>query len=197
MLLHDLDLSGNCYKVRLFAALTGTSLDLVPVNFAAGQHHDPAFRKLNPFEEVPVLVDGDFILRDSQAILVYLAGRLPDRSWWPDDSRSQASIMQWLSVAASEVRGGPNVARLIRKFGYALDMDAALRQTGRLLPLLDAHVATRDWFALDRPTIADCALFPYLALAPEGGIDLSPYPALARWFGRVRSLAGFIPMPGL
>lgn len=118
MLLYDLDVSGNCYKIRLFAALTNTKLDLVPVNLAAGQNRDPDFRKLNPFGEIPVLVDGDFILRDSQAILIYLAGRLTDRSWWPEDAISQATITQWLSVASSEICNGPNAARLIRKFGY-------------------------------------------------------------------------------
>ncbi|GBQ30078.1 glutathione S-transferase [Gluconacetobacter sacchari DSM 12717] len=194
MLLYDLDVSGNCYKIRLFAALTRTKLDLVPVDLASGQNHDPDFRKLNPFGEVPVLVDGDFTLRDSQAILVYLAGRLADRAWWPEDAMSQATITQWLSVASSEVRNGPNAARLIRKFGYPLDMGTAMRWTDKLLPLLNAHVETQDWFALNRPTIADCALFPYLALAPEGGIDLAPYPALGRWFDRVGNLPGFIPI---
>ncbi|GAJ29119.1 glutathione S-transferase family protein [Acidomonas methanolica] len=197
MLLYDLDVSGNCYKIRLFAALTGTKLDLVPVNLASGENHDPNFRKLNPFGEVPVLVDDDLTLRDSQAILVYLAGRLRDRTWWPEDALSQATITQWLSVASSEVRNGPNAARLIRKFGYPLDMNTAMRWTDKLLPLLNAHVGTQDWFALNRPTIADCALFPYLTLAPEGGIDLAPYPFLGRWLDRVRNLPGFISMPGL
>ncbi|BCI65750.1 MULTISPECIES: glutathione S-transferase family protein [Acetobacter] len=197
MLLYDLDVSGNCYKIRLFAALTNTKLDLVPVNLAAGQNRDPDFRKLNPFGEIPVLVDGDFILRDSQAILIYLAGRLTDRSWWPEDAISQATITQWLSVASSEIRNGPNAARLIRKFGYPLDMGTAMRWTDGLLPVLNTHVETQDWFALCRPTIADCALFPYLALAPEGGIDLTPYPALTRWLDRVRHLPGFVSMPGL
>ncbi|CAI9122221.1 glutathione S-transferase family protein [Brytella acorum] len=197
MLLYDLDVSGNCYKIRLFAALTNTKLDLVPVDLAADQNRDPDFRKLNPFGEVPVLIDGDLTLRDSQAILVYLAGRLTDRSWWPEDALSQATITQWLSVASSEVRNGPNTARLIRKFGYPLDMGTAMRWTDKLLPLLNAHVETQDWFALNRPTIADCALFPYLALAPEGSIDLAPYPALGRWIDRVRKLSGFISMPGL
>lgn len=142
MILYDLDVSGNCYKIRLFTALTGTKLDLVPVNLASGDNHDPDFQKLNPFGEVPVLVDGDFKLRDSQAILIYLAGQLADRTWWPEDAMSQATITQWLSVASSEIRNGPNAARLIRKFGYPLDMGTAMRWTDRLLPVLNAHVET-------------------------------------------------------
>ncbi|MFT8646515.1 glutathione S-transferase family protein [Gluconacetobacter sp.] len=197
MRLYDLDVSGNCYKVRLFAALSGTTLDLLPVDLAAGAHHAPAFHALNPFDEVPVLEDGSLVLRDSQAILIYLAGKSSDRSWWPEAPADQARVAEWLSVAAGEIRNGPNAARLIRKFGYPLDMADALRWTNRLLPILESHLHAQDWFALNRPTIADCALFPYLALAPEGGIDLTPYPALRRWFGRVRALPNFIGMPGL
>ncbi|GAA4488160.1 glutathione S-transferase [Gluconacetobacter asukensis] len=197
MRLYDLEQSGNCYKVRLFAALTGMTLDLVPVNLSAGEEKSAAFTTLNPWQEVPVLVDGPTVIRDSQAILVYLASGLEIRDWWPEDALSQARIMEWLSVAASEVRNGPNTARLIRKFGYPLDMETAIRWTDRLLPRIDAHLADHEWLALGHPTIADCAVFPYLALAPEGSIDLAPYPALQRWIDRVRALPGFMSMPGL
>jgi glutathione S-transferase len=73
MKLYDLELSGNCYKVRLFLSLIGRSYDLVPVDFLAGTHKKPPLSDMNPFGEIPVLVDGDLTLRDSQAILVYLA----------------------------------------------------------------------------------------------------------------------------
>jgi len=197
MKLYDLDLSGNCYKVRLFAALTGIDLELIPVDLAAGEHYTPWFTALNPFQEVPVLVDGKTALRDSQAILVYLAGQLQDRAWWPEDPTSQAEIVQWLCIASSEIRDGPNAARLIRKFGYDLAIERALLVTQRLLPLLDRHLTSFEWFALGRPTIADCALFPYLALAHEGGIDVTPFPALAGWLNRVRTSPKFTPMPGI
>ena len=73
MKLYDLDLSGNCYKVRLFAALAGISLELQPVDFLAGDHKKAPVIELNPLGQLPVLQDGDLVLRDSQAILVYLA----------------------------------------------------------------------------------------------------------------------------
>ncbi|EHH67126.1 glutathione S-transferase [Komagataeibacter europaeus NBRC 3261] len=197
MQLYDLELSGNCYKVRLFAALTGIELELVPIDLSAGEQKNAAFTALNPWQELPVLIDGPTVIRDSQAILVYLAAKLETRNWWPEDGRSQALIMEWLSIAASEVRNGPNAARLIRKFGYPLDIEAAIRWTNRLLPRIDAYLTAHDWLALERPTIADCAVFPYLALAPEGGINLAPYRALRHWFDRVRAQPGFMPMPGL
>ena len=69
MKLYNLSLSGNCYKVRLFAALAGIDVDIVDVDFLGGEHKRPPLIDLNPWGEIPVLVDGDVVLRDSQAIL--------------------------------------------------------------------------------------------------------------------------------
>lgn len=197
MKLYDLDVSGNCYKVRLFAALTGIPLDLVPVDFAKDEQHSTLFTDLNPFQEVPVLVDGETVIRDSQAILVYLACSLSDQRWWPDDRRVQADIVGWLSVAASEIRNGPNAARLIRKFGVDLDMEAALHWSNKILPILNKHLESQEWLASSHPTIADCAVFPYLSVAHEGSVDVTPFPALMAWMTRVSRLPNFIPMPGM
>ncbi|MCB1909991.1 MAG: glutathione S-transferase [Rhodocyclaceae bacterium] len=197
MKLYDLELSGNCYKVRLFAALTGMALDLVAVDLMGGEHKRSPFIELNPFGQVPVLDDDGRIVRDSQAILVYLANRHGDERWWPKDAAGQAEIVGWLAVAAHEVRAGPANARLVDKFGFQLEKAAAEAVAADLLPLLDAHFARHDWAALGRPTIADCALYPYLALAHEGGIDVSPYGNLRRWMARLKALPGFVGMPGI
>lgn len=197
MLLHDLELSGNCYKVRLFAALAGIPLPLAPVDFLGGEHRRPPLLALNPWGELPVLQDGDLVLRDSQAILIYLARRHGGHAWRPDSAAGQAEVAQWLSVAANEIQHGPCTARLIDKFGYELDKSVALGKAGRILGLLETHLATHDWLALGRPTVADCAVFPYVALAPEGGIDLTPYAAVRRWLARVKALPGFLGMPGV
>lgn len=196
MKLYDLELSGNCYKVRLFAALANIELEVVPVDFLGGAHKRPPITDLNPWGELPVLVDGPAVLRDSQAILVYLAGRYGGAAWWPVDPLHQAEIVQWLSTAANEVQNGPASARLVDKFGYTLSKPDTLRRAERILPLLEAHLAKHEWLALSRPTIADCAVFPYVALAPEGGIDLAPYPQLRAWIARVKALPGYLAMPG-
>ncbi len=196
MKLYDLELSGNCYKVRLLAALAQIPLDIVPVDFLGGAHKRPPLTDLNPWGELPILVDGDRVLRDSQAILVYLAGRYGGASWWPTEPALQAEIVQWLSTAANEIQHGPGAARLVDKFGYTIDKPDAVRRAGRILGLLDAHLATHDWLAVSRPTIADCAVYPYVALASEGGIDLSPYAHIGRWVARIKSLPGYLPMPG-
>jgi len=197
MKLYDLELSGNCYKVRLLAALAGIPLDIVAVDFMAGEHKKPPLIDLNPWGEIPILVDGDVVLRDSQAILVYLAAKYAGEAWLPKDAAGMATVMQWLSTSANEVQNGPGAARLVDKFGYALDKADTLRRAARILPLIEAHLAGRQWLALDRPTIADCAVMPYVALAPEGGVSLADFPNIRQWIARIKALPGFVPMPGI
>lgn len=197
MKLYDLELSGNCYKVRLFAALAKIPLEIVAVDFLGGEHRRPPLIGLNPWGELPILEDGDVVLRDSQAILVYLAARYGGDYGLPSDPAGLGEVMQWLSTSANEIQNGPGAARLVDKFGYAIDKADTLKRAARILPLVDAHLASRRWLALDRPTIADCAVMPYVALAPEGGVSLQPYPNLRQWIGRIKELPGFVAMPGI
>lgn len=195
MKLYDLEPSGNCYKVRLFAALANIELELVAVDFLNGEHKKPPLSELNPLKQLPILEDGGHVVRDAQAILVYLAGTYGGLAWWPDNARGQAEIVQWLSFAANEVQHSLNAARLVQKFGYPLDKAAALEKAALVLTLLDDHLQRNDWLALERPTIADCAVYPYVVLGPEGDVDLSPYSHVARWMARIESLPGYLPKP--
>ncbi|WP_312958614.1 glutathione S-transferase family protein [Stutzerimonas nitrititolerans] len=195
MKLYDLEASGNCYKVRLFAALANIELEKVPVDFLSGAHKQPPLSDMNPLGQLPVLEDGAQVFRDSQAILVYLAGAYGGLAWWPAHPQGQAEIVQWLSFAANEVQHSLCAARLVQKFGYDLDQSAALTKAPAVLALLDAHLQRHDWLALGRPTIADCAVYPYVVLAPEGGVELEPYSHVARWMKRMEELPGFLPKP--
>lgn len=197
MQLYDLELSGNCYKVRLFAALAKIRLDVIAVDFLAGEHKRSPLIDLNPWGEIPILVDGDVVLRDSQAILVYLATKYGNESWLPADPAGMAEVVQWLSTSANEIQNGPGAARLVDKFGYAIDKADTLKRSARILPLIEAHLAKHRWLALDRPTIADCAVMPYVALSHEGAVSLEPYPHIRHWIGRIKELPGYVPMPGI
>lgn len=197
MQLYDLELSGNCYKVRLFAALARIPLEITAVDFLGGAHKRPPLIELNPWGEIPILLDGKLALRDSHAILVYLAVKYADESWFPRDAAGMAEVMQWLSTTANEVQNGPAAARLVDKFGYAIDKTDTLKRSARILPLIDAHLAGHQWLALERPTIADCAAFPYIALAQEGGVALADYPNIRQWLDRVKALPHFLAMPGV
>lgn len=121
MKLYDLEPSGNCYKVRLFASLINLNLELVAVDFVNGEHKKPPLSDLNPLGQLPVLQDGSLVLRDSQAILVYLAGTYGGLAWWPSHPKGQAEIMQWLSFAGNEVEHSVCAARLVTQFGNDLD----------------------------------------------------------------------------
>ncbi|MCV4286240.1 glutathione S-transferase family protein [Pseudomonas capsici] len=195
MKLYDLDASGNCYKVRLFAALANIGLDVVAVDFLAGEHKKPPLSDMNPLGQLPVLEDGSYILRDSQAILVYLAGQYGGLAWWPAHPQGQADIVQWLSFAGNEVQHSLCAARLVQKFGVVLDKAQALEKSSVALSVLDRHLERHDWLAIGRPTIADCAVYPYVVLAPEGGVDLAPYTNIARWMARIEALPGYLPKP--
>ena len=195
--LHDLELSGNCYKVRLFCSLLGLPLAIAPVDFMAGAHKKSPLIEQNPFGEIPVLEDGGIALRDSQAILVYLARKYGGEAWLPTDPTSMARVVEWLMVAENEIARGPNDARLHDKFGFPIDAGTAREKAKRIFGLMEAHLAKNNWLALDRPTIADIACMPYVALSHEGGLSLEPYPAIRAWIGRIKALPGFITMPAL
>ncbi len=197
MKLYDLELSGNCYKVRLFAAIAQIPIEIVPVDFMAGEHKQAPLLKMNPLGELPVLVDGDLTLRDSQAMLVYLALKYGGEAWLPKEPMHMALIMQWLSTAANEVQHGPADARLIDKFGYPLDKEFALKKSAAILPIIDKHLSHRQWLEMERPTIADMAVFPYVALAPEGGVSLQPFANIEAWIKRMKALPNFLAMPGI
>ncbi|MCQ9155542.1 glutathione S-transferase family protein [Acidomonas methanolica] len=197
MKLYDRATSGNCHKIRLFAGLTGIELTLIPVNTEAGEQKTAAFAALNPFQHVPVLRDASIVIWETPAILIYLARKFDLTHWWPEEAESQAHIAAWLSISTNELWHGPARARAIVKRGGPGDLAAAHAIAADLLPRLDRHLDGREWFATSRPSIADCALFPYLAMAPEGRIDLAPFPHLRAWLNRVIALPGFLGMDGI
>ncbi|WP_043307873.1 glutathione S-transferase family protein [Pseudomonas sp. ML96] len=198
MLLHDFTLSGNCYKVRLFLALLDQPVELREVDLRGGEQKRPEFLALNPRGQVPVLVDQDQPIYDSQAILTYLAKRYAAASWLPQDNLTQARVAAWLSFAANEAARGPGQARLHRLFRMPGNLEGAQQRAVQVLELLDAHLTHHAWLAESAaPTIADLAVYPYVALAGDGGVDLAPYAHITAWFARIRALPGYIGMPGL
>ncbi|WP_201595467.1 glutathione S-transferase family protein [Psychrobacter vallis] len=196
MKLYDLDVSGNCYKVRLFASFIDIPLTIVPVDFLQGEHKEEALLQLNPWGEIPILEDGDIVLRDSQAILVYLANKYGGGAWWPSEAHLQADVMQWLSVASNEIKHGPGAARLIKKFGVDIDKTQALERAHKTLALIDNHLGKYNWLAANRPTIADCAVYPYISVAYEGNVIIDKYSNIKTWMERFQELPGYISMPG-
>lgn len=204
--LYDFELSGNCYKIRLILSLLGLSHMSIPVDFYPGREHQSEdFLRINPLGQLPVLRDGDVLIRDAQAILVYLAAQYdPTQRWYPlHDPVALGQISQWLAFA-DMITGTASAARLHDGLFYdTIDVEKARSGAHRLFRILDEHL----WFAEasdqrwivpgETPTIADIACFPYTVLAPEGGISLRPYPAMRRWQDRFKRIPSFITMSGV
>ncbi|MGL5807936.1 MAG: glutathione S-transferase family protein [Xenococcaceae cyanobacterium] len=196
--LYGYQLSGNSYKAKLMLALLGIDYEWIELDLLAGEQKTAEFLQLNPFGQVPLLVDGEIILADAQAILVYLARRYGGDRWLPLDAESLSRVVRWLSTTAGEVREGVEFARryYLFKANY-VNIDRATQRAEFILTQLDRHLSNRQWLECDRPTIADIAVFPYVALAADGKISLERYTNVVRWIDRVKNLPGFIGMPGI
>jgi len=196
--LYGHELSGNSYKVQLLLSLLQLEYEWIPVDLLKGEHRSPEFLGLNPFGQVPLLMDGDLKLADAQAMLVYLARQYGGDQWLPLEAVPLSQVVRWLSITAGEVRQGPENARLYHLFGATrINIDRAIQKAEFILTQLNRHLSDCDWLELGRPTIADVAVFPYVALAPDGRIDLAPYAQVLAWIERMKRLPGFVGMPGI
>ena len=203
--LYNYELSVNCYKQRLLMNLLGVEFESIPIDFFPGmEHKSEKFKEINPLGHIPVLVDGDYILRDAHAILIYLAAKYdPTGCWYPtDEPELLGEVAQWMLFAEGTTNTA-SAARLHDNLGYDFDIDVVRAGAHRLFRVLDEHLWFREreaseWVcAGSHPTIADLAIFPDVMLSEEGGISRLHYPALRRWTDRVRRLEGFTPMAGI
>lgn len=195
MKLYDVTLSGHAHRARLFLGLLGLAYELVPVDLAAGEQKGADFLAINPFGQVPVLDDDGVIIPDSNAILVYLATKHRRADWLPEDAAGAARVQRWLSVAAGQIAFGPCAARLVTLFGAPFNHAEVIARTHAILKLVEQSLTGQSWLAADHATIADVALYSYVARAPEGDVDLSPYPRIRAWLARVEALPGFVAFP--
>lgn len=195
--LYDMPLALNCYKVRLLLSLLNVDYRRESIDLLKGEHQTAEFLALNPFGQLPVVTAGSLILRDSHAILVWLARKYGSESWMPRDPDQEATVNAWLSAAAYEVRLGPYDARLATLFPtLCVNPDTVEARSAIALKLYDDRLSNREWIALDHPTVADVAAFPGISQSGDGGISLQGYPAVEAWLTRVRGLPGFISLLG-
>lgn len=203
--LYNYELSVNCYKQRLVMSILDVEYESIAVDFFPGwEHKGDEFRKINPLGHIPVIVDGDYTLRDAHAILVYLAAKYdPTQQWYPVTKPELiGEVAQWMLFAEGTTNTA-SAARLHDNLGYEFDIDALRSGAHRLFRVLDEHLWFRErqglhWVcSAEHPTIADLAIFPDVILSEEGGISRLDYPAVRRWTDRVRRIEGFTPMPGI
>ncbi|MEH6791519.1 glutathione S-transferase family protein [Parasphingorhabdus sp.] len=196
MKLYHFPLSGHAHRARLFLSLIDAEVEVIDVDLGAGEHKQPDYLKMNRFGQVPVLVDGDKVIADSNAILVYAAKKFGRTDWLPETPAEAAAVQRWLSVAAGQVAFGPAAARLITVFGAAFSPDEVIGRAHDVLTVIEAELAGRDWIAGGpKPSVADVALYSYIARAPEGNVDLSGYLEVNAWLSRIEALPGFVAFP--
>ncbi len=194
--LYGSPVSGNSHRVYNFLHILELPFDNKIVDFKVSEQKSDYFLAMNPLGQVPVLTDNDVVLRDSTAILTYLA-RQYDKSnqWLPTEPDKQAYVQQWLSVAVHEVMNGPFVIRGITLFGMSDDFATVKDKTDKLFnDLFEPHLKNNQWLVGDNPTIADIACYSYIARVTDGDYSLAPYPELSNWLSRIEAIKGFAPM---
>lgn len=194
MKLYLADNSGNSYKVRILLSLLGVGYEKVVLDTRKQQHKEPAFLKLNPRGEVPVLEDDGVVLWDSAAILVYLARRYGGDTWLPPAPGQMAQVMQWVALAGNEIQFGLQYARrgVLQNRWTAGTLEQGHAMGRVALDALEGRLKDNQWLALGRPTVGDVACYPYVAVSPEGGFKLEDHPAVAAWVKRFEALPGWV-----
>jgi glutathione S-transferase len=197
--LYGHEVSGNSYKVRLMLSLLNLEYEWIKIDLMKAEQKSPAYLAMNPFGQVPFLVDGETKLADAQAILVYLARQYGGEKWLPLEAIPLAQVIRWLSTTAGEVRQGLENARLYHLFGTGtnINIERATQKAEFILTQLNQHLSTRTWLEFEHPTIADVAVFPYIDLAGDAKISTASYPHVLAWIDRVKQLPGYISMSGI
>ena len=193
--LYDFPPSGNCHKIRIMLSLLGLEYEKETVNLLKGEQKTPEFLQLNPRHKVPVLDDEGTVVSDSAAILVYLARKYGRDDLYPLEPEGMAEVQKWLSFSVNEVFNGLALSRAMVIFNRDVDAAPLHAIAYTALDTLEAQLASTDWLANGRTTIADIACYPYTAAIGEGDLSLEPYPAVRAWLGRLEALPGFVAMP--
>lgn len=194
MKLYLTDTSGNSYKVRVLASILGVPYEKVYVDWPSREHKSPAFLKLNPRGQVPVMEVEGRVLWDSTAHLVYLARKFGGEQWLPTDPLGMAEVMNWMAFAQNEIYFGLQWARGVVVYGIPGSLELFQGHGRKALEILQSHLEKHQWLALGHPTIADIACYPYVKRAPEGRIPLEPYAEVIAWLRRCEALPGWLKL---
>jgi glutathione S-transferase len=198
VLLYDNPVSGNCHKVRLILGLLGIEFERRELSVVDRADRAEVLDGLSPSLNVPtVILEDGRPLAESNAILWYFAD---GSRYLPDDPYERAQVLQWMFF--EQYKHEPAIA--VVRFWVAFSEDPppaaeieARRTAGQAaLEVMERHLGDREYFVAERFTIADIALYAYTHVAPEGGFDLEPYPAVRAWLDRVAAQPGIVPMTG-
>lgn len=182
--------SGNCLKVKYLCDFLGIDYEWIEVDIFSGAARTPEFLKLNPHGKTPTLeLDDGRTLGESNAILCYLA---EVSELFPRDAFARAKVLQWMFFEQYSHETCLAVARFINKFlpknhARRKELPKLQEKSMTILAFMDAELSSRNWIAGNEFTLADIALYPYTAMAEEGGVELSEFAAVRAWLERVAS----------
>ncbi|WP_296721723.1 glutathione S-transferase family protein [Erythrobacter sp.] len=202
--LHEDPRSGNCYKIKLTAALLGVPLETRAYDIMKGETRTPDFlAKVNANGRIPVLQIGEDgaarFLPESNAACWYLAH---GSALIPQERFAQADMLRWMFF--EQYNHEPNVATLRFWLRFVGEAKLSAEQRAQIMPkrmagcgaldLMNRHLETNAFFSGDAVSLADIALFAYTHVAEEGGFGLGDYPHIQAWIARVQALPGFVAM---
>jgi glutathione S-transferase len=192
-------MSPNVRRVRLTAAVLAVELEEKKLDFTKGEHKNPEYLALNPNGAVPTLVDGDFVLTESRAIMQYLASKKPESGLLPRDEAARADVTRWQFWDASHFSpqlGSLAFERVIKAMMGMGDPDEgkvreALTNFRRFAAVLNKRLDARSYVVGDKLTIADLTLGSSLMYARQCDAPLDEFPNVQAWFGRITALEGW------
>jgi glutathione S-transferase len=188
--------SPNTRRVLLTAAVLELQLEETPLDFAKGQHKSPEYLALNPNGAIPTLVDGDFVLTESRAIMQYLASKKPDSGLLPRDERARADVTRWQfwdSSHFSPQLGNIAFEKFIKPMigmgaPDASKVEDALTNFRRFAAVLNARLQGKQYVVGDSLTLADLTLACSLMYAKQTEVPLVEFPNVQTWFSRMSEL---------
>ncbi|CAN5845517.1 glutathione S-transferase [soil metagenome] len=196
MKLYHFPVSPNSRRVLAVIYHLGLDCDLEAVDLSSGQQMKPEFFRLNPNHMIPTLVDRDFVLWESNAIMQYLCSKKPGSTLWPSDAKAQADINRWQCWGLAHFGSACGIyiyEHLVKKFLHLGDPDPAeLRKAEerfhRFAKVLDNHLMGRTWLAGNSTTLADYSVGAPLALAEAAAYPMAPYTEIRRWYAGMEAL---------
>jgi glutathione S-transferase len=196
--LYSMQRSGNSYKVRLALARLGIPHRLVEVDILKGESRTPEFLAKNPNGQVPLLeVAPGRYLAESNAIIWHLASNSALR---PEDRIDSATALQWMFFEQHSIEPNLGAAYFwlaLVKGGRELQQHALedwMEEGNRALGVMENHLKHHRYFAADRYTVADIALYAYTHLAHECDFDLAPFPYIRAWLDRIAAEPDHVAM---
>lgn len=196
MKLYNFAASPNAIKVWAVVHHLGLEVESIPVDIGAGTMKTEEYGQLNPNRMMPTLVDEDFVLWESTAIMQYLAHKAGDAQLWPSDPRRQADVSRWMCWQlahwgqAARIFMFENLVKKIYQIGPPdpKELERGSELFHKHAGVLDAHLADRAWVCGQELTLADFSLAAALGYAPMAGMPWDDYSNLRAWYGRVEAL---------